>query len=1688
MADVALPQEPVVYLRLLYDAFAPETVETHELKWRPGARLSDYLKGLPEECEWMVFVDGDEVDPVEDGETVLEVGSVIGLVLVPQGGNGGLKSVMRIVLQAAAIAALFIPGINVVAAAAISVGVGLINAFLLTPKPPKTDSESSKSYGIDGAKNSATEGIPYPIVYGEFRTAGNFSDCFTENVGDDQFLYVRSILNDGEIHSVRDVEINEQRAASFQDVDMRIGMGTLEQGVNDWFANSIVQINKNQKIDIEWIEHITTTEVDKVRFDVTFTNGLVEITDEGKKKHRLVDFMIEVQKVDPITKQPIGQWQPAPIGSRSTHPDDLNGDGIISSSEAKKAYVKATGIFAKASGTSIKSGVEYREVGASSWTKLGEFTDTLSSGIVYDPSGDGSIAGNTDITPGASGIFEFDLETGKSYEVRAFGGATIDLIETLPSATSSYVRVTDKRSRQIRKSFETERLERGYYNARIRRLRTTSTDDKKLEEVYLADVAEIEMDRVALKGTANLALRIRLSEQLSNIPTVTSIVKGSILQEYDIEGNPTIRRWSANPAWIGLDILCGLERGAGIARNRIDWPRWIEFAEYCDQNNITFNGVFDIGTNVGDALQQVLRIGHAAPIPFGTKISVAVDRPRAPVAVFTSANILKDTFEVGYMPIADRSNEFEVTYYDKMDRNKAKTLRYVDPKAVKFDEVPRTAQVQLVGVDNHDQAKAELWRMIYANRLLIRTVNFESFLDSINLTLGDVALIQHSQMEWADDGRLLSGNTASVLRLDRPVTFEAGETYSALVHFDHHVAGVRTISSIAGRKVLVSGGSIVGLRAKRLVIGDKDFEILKLQDGATYHTITLAETPTGVSVGSQASLVDTDVLFERPVSSVQFDAEGRAIVTLATPLPAVPKQYANFVFGRVEKVRKPFALTGISGTGIEKRKLTFVEYHEGVYGVPEVEIPIPTSEISTREVAHVSTLLFDYEPFTDPAKKAVNCRVHWNAGSIRNYAGADVYMSLNGAAYNAIGSAQGANEHHLQLSAQDEVSFRVVAYNDKGDRAPVATAPVVKGTIKAAPLPVAPPPEGEWVAQAIDIAHADGSVPAISIAGASSNAQATAIAFFYREPTDQSWMSAGTMEPNGKSMLITAVKPSTEYETGVAYVVNEVTGQIRQLENVTVGRMIGVPDSVLSDIEQIIQNGGVPPSVLAPSLQQKIDLIAVRSIEGMAATDRNVLRVETETTEQFLVEKQEREELAVQLGEEIEAAVATERAARVSETTALSTRADTMTARIGSAEAAITQEQQTRANETSALSTRADTMTSRIGAAETAITQESQTRASQTEALSNQLTLMNTRVGTAESAITQEQQTRASQTGALTTQYNGLNARMGTAEGNIITNKQIAADATSAVAEDLDALEVRVGTAEGQIITDRQARVNGDSANATLINQVKARLDNISGSGVTMEARVASLNQAIVDEQGARAQAINQVTSNFNGQISGIQTTISSHTSRLGTVENKWVVTLDANGKMAGIGLINGTDMKSEFGVRADRFIVFNASGQGTAPFFISGGQTYIHNAVIQNAAIDTLKVAGNAITVPVSAFSAPVIGLPDGVWTTVQSASITSSGAQIFVSCAHCMETEPYADRDVDIRILRDGIQIYIVEDLSFASGGGFNGGGGDWLLQTLNLSDTPGAGAHTYEFQAKTNDGASSKNRSIFLLETKR
>jgi hypothetical protein len=269
-------------------------------------------------------------------------------------------------------------------------------------------------------------------------------------------------------------------------------------------------------------------------------------------------------------------------------------------------------------------------------------------------------------------------------------------------------------------------------------------------------------------------------------------------------------------------------------------------------------------------------------------------------------------------------------------------------------------------------------------------------------------------------------------------------------------------------------------------------------------------------------------------------------------------------------------------------------------------------------------------------------------------------------------------------------------------------------------------------------------------------------------------------------------------------------------------------------------------------------------------------------------------------------------------------------------------------------------------------------------------------VGDTAALIVSEQVARADGDTALATQLDVLSAKVDSDTASttaLIVNEQTArASADEALAHSLESVAARLNdvsgsgkTVEAVILEDRQARVTGDQANATAVTALVARFNNADPSGKptnSIEARVAREETARANADSGLAQSITQVSTRLNnagGPGVTVEQKFTATASAIEGLSGQYTIKIDNNGHVSGFGLastpVNGVPY-SVFAVVADRFVIADATGDNVTPFQVIASPTYINgayvpagvymqNAFIHAAAIDTLRIAGNAVTVP---------------------------------------------------------------------------------------------------------------------------
>jgi hypothetical protein len=143
-----------------------------------------------------------------------------------------------------------------------------------------------------------------------------------------------------------------------------------------------------------------------------------------------------------------------------------------------------------------------------------------------------------------------------------------------------------------------------------------------------------------------------------------------------------------------------------------------------------------------------------------------------------------------------------------------------------------------------------------------------------------------------------------------------------------------------------------------------------------------------------------------------------------------------------------------------------------------------------------------------------------------------------------------------------------------------------------------------------------------------------------------------------------------------------------------------------------------------------------------------------------------------------------------------------------------------------------------------------------------------------------------------------------------------------------------------------------------------------------------------------------------------------------------------------------------------------------------------ITNAKIDTAAVDTLELKGQAVTIPVSAYSAAGITIDsaDGQ-KIIQTVSILSSGAPINIHFSFvCTDGDEYSS-EIRVYLYRAGRATALFDSTNIQ-------GPDDYMYGVpfaAAITDTPGSGTRTYYLKV-SGPGVTARARSIVLLEVKK
>jgi hypothetical protein len=601
--------------------------ETFPLSGYPGT-IQVSVNGIPIAADqWKVFVPS-------NGAHVL-------INAVPHGGGGeeGGKDPLRIFLTIVVlVASIVVPqsaflvkaGVFWQAAAALAItalGTILINALIPPPRPKSLasgdDTGAIRLPGITGARNSINLFGPIPVVLGSMRVVPpHGANPYTEISANEQYLRMLFVVGYGELQMI-EPKIGDTLLSEYNDVEWEMKPGSDTDTAIVTYQNDIDETPLNVELTnpdggTYWFTQSTSADdtIQEISVDITFPQGLVTFDSLGNRGDRTVDFEIQYRA------KPAGDW--SVLSSFTAVSSQVSGAFAVVSDKGTSytlpfRYDRV--ILNKATGTiQIIQGIEawvsfvlvggfgttYRPIWKSaeppavpSWAtslaKIARYEDTtnVSASDITDERG-------ADLDKENAGDF---LVTAQSPEANAVDVAAggLRLVVGATAASPDTIRIGYR--------FEVDGDANGY-DVRMRRKTTENPSNLIYDSAYWTALREISyVDPINKSGLAQIAIRIRASDQLSGVISNFNVVASSVCLDWDTGTATWIERATNNPASLFRYVLQHPANKKALANSVIDLTTLQTWHEFCAPN-INFIDTSGPAVDKGGGLVGIPVAGH----------------------------------------------------------------------------------------------------------------------------------------------------------------------------------------------------------------------------------------------------------------------------------------------------------------------------------------------------------------------------------------------------------------------------------------------------------------------------------------------------------------------------------------------------------------------------------------------------------------------------------------------------------------------------------------------------------------------------------------------------------------------------------------------------------------------------------------------------------------------------------------------------------------------------------------------------------------------------------------------------------------------------------------------------------------------------------------------------------------------
>ena len=775
-----------------------------------------------------VAMDGARLNDTASFAIIPQDGSSVVFCVVPMG-SGGKNPLAIVAMLAVMVAAPYAGGLlasayygagitmaealafssttamiaNIGYAGAMIAGAYAVSAIFPASQPDTPASlDMSPTYAWEGGTNTVVEGVALPEIFGRCRVKPPLVGHYVTVEGDKQYLNLLYAVAGHRLDWCTEIRVNGTPIADLTDVESITGRDYRDGSPNQ----AVIQLFNDTRTDTAVGVKLTSTEDWTVRttsgntlnaIGVTFymPKGLYFMDSNGKmNNHRIRVYVSYRNTANPDTEE---YWIPYRVYT------PVETTIVVPHWSAGYEYYETINPYGDNPTQEL------------AWMEL-EADGTVQTEDHYE---------NEPYVPSAWVVAD-NANAGRQV-VYCWKWKTSGVHYTAGSTLADYVTIERNQMAPVYYTVPPVRVSNAgaEFAVRVKLVDELETSARYGTDIYWQTIREVVEDDFTFPGVALRAIRALATDQLSgSMPTVDMFAGRDYVPVWT--GSQYEDKLAWHPAWACYHILhrarfkynidgyvdttlAANYTVEGVPAARIDYAAFQAWSAWSWEKQYFCNINFDQSMSVRKALNILGTLGRGCVVQMGSKFTCIVDRiEQTPVQrfMFTVGNIVADSFQEEWLPVTDRANAIEVTFFDStLDYERQMVTVYAQDFDTSEGEV-NTLQATLYGCVDRTMAIKYGKFLINSNKYLTLTCSFEADVDAIACMPGDVIEVAHDVPQWGYSGRVVESASASVT-VDRDIDITGATHYVRVKHQDDDTFEEKEILSVdgTGRTLTISG-------------------------------------------------------------------------------------------------------------------------------------------------------------------------------------------------------------------------------------------------------------------------------------------------------------------------------------------------------------------------------------------------------------------------------------------------------------------------------------------------------------------------------------------------------------------------------------------------------------------------------------------------------------------------------------------------------------------------------------------------------------------------------------------------------------------------------------------------------------------------------------------------------------------